>query len=327
MRRRESREGAVLILVLLVLAAATAIMLESGKLLRVDYEGAACQRTLASGGALLASGLYAAEMALTDDLLDGSYSDNPFEDWANLDTFFADISANLESGELGCSITAEDSRINLNLLKDNKALAGIFVRLADRLREAHGIDGESETFLASVQVWLGAKDTGGDADWYALEEPGYALARGKFRTPAELLLVRWKGMNDEDRRLILTGGGGIPGLVDFVTVWGDGKINMNFAPREILGAACADKAVRAEFVNEILNYRDQPANDFGNGWYRDIAERLGLGMGSFPSSAMSSTSTVFRVETTALVGSGCLRSTTILERRSSICVVKFENIY
>jgi type II secretory pathway component PulK len=324
---RDAREGSVLIIVLLVLAAATMIMLESGKLLRVDYEGAAYQRTLASGGALLASGLYAAEQALADDLADGAAADHPYEDWANLDAFFQDISAELESGELECRITPEDARIDLNSLKENTDLGQVFVRLADRLCEAHGIDGDGEKLLNSVKIWLGAKDETGDEDWYALEEPGYAPAGGEFRAPAELLLVRWQGLDDEDRRLVLGGGDGIPGLVDFVTVWGDGKINMNFAPPEILEAACAESSLRAGYAAEVRGWRSDPSNDFRGDWYKDVALRVGLDMAVFPSGALDSTSTVFRVETAASVGAGRLRSTAILERSAGRCVVKFENIH
>lgn len=325
--RRDAREGSVLIIVLLVLAAATMIMLESGKLLRVDYEGAAYQRTLASGSALLASGLYAAGQALVDDLADGAETDHPFEQWADLDEFFRDISEELESGELACRITPEDTRINLNRLRENTDLGKLFVRLADRLREAHGIDGDAEALLSSVRIWLGAKDTSGDEDWYALEEPGYAPAGKEFRVPAELMLVRWRGLDDAARRLVLGGGDGIPGLTDFVTVWGDGRINMNFAPPEILEAACGESSLRAEFAAEVRNWRNDPSNDFRGDWYKDIAARVGLDMESFPAGAMGSRSTVFRVETTASVGAGRLRSTAILERGSGGCVVKFENIH
>ena len=330
--RVQQKNGSVLVIVLMVLIAGTYLILESGKLLRIDYEGAAYQRVSASGGSLLHSGMTIARELLFDDLKEnGSAVDHPFEDWAQADAFFAEVSDNFESGEIEGRIEAEDGKISLNSFRKGdgvgKGNREIFIRLVQELCDAHGIDADPNDFVTSIKIWLGEKDTQRDAEWYALEEPAYARMKGDFRTPYELRLVRWKGVEAEDRYKVLFGADGIPGLMEFVTVWGDGHINVNAAPEAVIRAMCSKKEMQNEFVREVLEYRGKSEHDFKTTWCRDIANRLGINSTQFPSSAFTRKSTVFRVSLTVHVGAGQLRSTIIVERKGSGCVVLFENIH
>jgi Type II secretory pathway, component PulK len=318
--------------VLLVLAAASFLVLESGKGLRINYEGAAAHRTSASGGALLESGLFIAREVLLDDLrITNSGADHRFEEWAKADELYEKFSSSFTSGELEGTIEAEDGRISINSLvgteNASRAAGEIFVRLVQALCGAHGIEAKATDYLASIKVWLGAKDTLGDTEWYAQEEPSYAPAKGPFLTSRELLLVRWKGVEPEDRRKVFYGSGSIPGLKDFITVWGSGKINVNMAPREVVAAMCPDADLKREFVEAVDNYRGNGANLFSAPWYVEIASRLGVDMAKFPSAGLGVTSTVFRVSLTASVGAGRINSTSIVQRSPKSCVVLFENIH
>lgn len=275
------RNGSVLIIVLLVLAAAAYLIMESGKYLRIDYEGAAFQRTMVSGGELLRSGMVVAQELLTEDRKKGGNSDHKFEDWAEVDTFFTEISSQLESGEMEGVITADNGMIPLNLLSQStsigKALGEIFVRVVDGLQSAHGIEGNAKDFLASIEFWLAVgKDTQGDAAWYGAQQPAYVRRKGKMQSPQELLLVHWKGVSPEDRRKLILGADGVPGLIDFVTVWSAQKINVNFAPREVVAAMCPDSALRQEFTERIMEYRDAAENLFDAGWYVTVARSVGV---------------------------------------------------
>lgn len=327
--RRSDREGSVLIIVLMVLAAAAYLIMESGKFLRIDYEGAAYQRVTASGGSLLHSGVTVARELLQDDLRRGGEgADHQFDVWANADDFFASISPFLESGELEGTITAEDGKIPLNVLLNGdkgKHAGEILGRLLDALVAAHEIDAKSLDYITSIKAWIGGPDTLKDTAWYSLEEPGYTRG-GKFKTPHELRLVRWKGVSMEDRLKVLYGADGIPGLIDFVTVWGD-KINMNVAPREVVAAVCPSSELRAEYAETIESYRNQGENDFITEWYKTKATNMGITQ-NFPDQALTVKSTVYRVALTARVGAGQMRSTTILKRDlNGSVVVLFENIH
>ena len=69
-----------------------------------------------------------------------------------------------------------------------------------------------------------------------------------IETLEELLLV--KGVTRE----ILYGDGRKKGLIDFLTVFGTGKININAAPKEVLMAI---PGMTADMVEEIINYRQK----------------------------------------------------------------------
>ncbi len=326
------RQGAVLVVVLLVLAAAVVLMLECGKYLRIDYAGAAYQRTMVAGGALLRSGLDVAVQELLEDLKrNGDNADHGFDNWAGIQERFKEFSESLQSGDLTGGVTPEDGRISLNALYGqeggSEALQGVFVRLLESLCRRHGIQADPEEYLTSIKVWLGASDTKRDKAWYAMQDPPYALPGKSFQTPRELLLVRWRGADVEDRRTLYFGTEDIPGLREFITVWGAGLINVNVARPEVLAALPPDSRFRNEFVRTVMNYRSKGENLLSGQWCANIATRLGLDMEKFPSSALSARSTVFRVDLTAEVGAGRLSSTIVVRRDSKRCVVLFENIH
>lgn len=330
--RGDGRQGAVLVVVLLVMAAAMMLVLECGKYLRIDYASAANQRTMIAGGALLRSGLELARQALVDDLrLNGDNGDHLFDSWGGIQERFEVISDSLQSGDLSGVIDAEDGRISLNALDGEEgatnALDGVFVRLVQRLCERHGIQADPEDYLAAVKVWLGASDTKRDRDWYAMQDPAYAVPGKSFRTSRELLLVRWRGASDEDRHLLYFGTEDIPGLREYVTVWGEGLINVNMARPDVVAALPPDPRNRDEFVHAVLEYRSKGEHLLSGQWYNDIATRVGLDMSDFPSSVLSTRSTVFRVNLSAGIGAGRLNSTTVVRRVPGRCVILYESIY
>lgn len=327
-----NKDGSVLIVVLLVLAAAAFLIMESGKFLRIDYSSAAYQRVVIAGGNLLRSGLTLAKEVLLEDIKEnGDTADHNFDNWATMDEFLRNISSSLESGEIDGNITPEDGKINLNsfLLGGDvgKGLGEIFVRLVSGLISAHEIEADPNNYLNSIKIWIGAKDTKGDKDWYAMQEPAYSPDAAPFRTPDELLLVRWGELDLETRRKFFYGANGVPGLKEFITVWGNGKINVNTAANEVIAALAPDPVLRSEYVEAVENYRSQGESDFSSAWYVDIATRVGFDMTKFPVKALASKSSFFRVSLTARVGAGHLNSTTILKRDSKRCVVLFENIH
>jgi general secretion pathway protein K len=94
-----------------------------------------------------------------------------------------------------------------------------------------------------------------DAYYQSLENP-YPCKNAPFDLADELLLVR--GITDE----IFYGGGeeNAPALKDLLTVWGDGKINVNTAREEILLTV---PGVREEIMESIIERRAGPDGDEG----------------------------------------------------------------
>lgn len=327
------KSGSVLIVVLLVLAAAAYLIMESGKFLRIDYASASYQRTIVAGGSLLRSGLLVAEELLVEDLKESRLEvDHNFDNWADFDGFLADLSASLTSGDITGSIVPEDGLIRLNHLADDNgtvssALQSIFLRLVAGLCVAHDIEADPKDYLESIKIRIAKVDKQGDAAWYASQEPPYTMGKRQFYVPEELLLVRWKGSEPEDVRKLYYGGDGVPGLKEFVTVWsGDGKINVNTAPREIIAALVPSADFRSEFVDAAVSYRNQGENEM-NSWIPTVADMVGVDKSTIPTDAVAYKSKYFRVSLTATIGAGQLNSTTILQRENDGCVVLFENIH
>lgn len=327
------RDGSVLIVVLLILAAAAYLIMESGKVLRIDYEGAAFHRLSVSGGSLLHAGVFAAKELLVKDLKQNGKVDHRFDSWAKADTFFENISKKLESGELSGEISAEDGKISLNSFRLGNGIGDatgkIFTQLLLGLVMAHNLEARPSDYLTSIKIWLGAKDTQSDGAWYASRDLGYQLKKGGqlFRTPEELRLVRWKGVSEEDKKMILDGAGGVPGLLEFVTVWGQGRINVNLAPREIVAAMCFQSDFREDFVQSVEAYRSNGENQFGISWINTVAGTIGIKEQAFPSKGLDVASSAFRISLAAKVGAGTIRSTTIVKREGQQCVVLLENIH
>ena len=330
--RRNRRNGAVLVVVLLVLAAASFLIMESAMSLRVDYANAAASRVSTSGGNLLLSGYtVAAELLMEDFRVKGDKEDHRFEVWNDLPKMLESFSDALQSGDLSGSITPENSRISLKTLSSNtaeaKQMGEVFVRLLKGLCSAHKIEADPGKYLQSIKIWAGAKDTLRDADWYQSRDIGYEIPKAPFSSPDELALVHWDGVEQEDVRKIYYGANGIPGLREFVTVWGNGKINMNTATDEILAAIIPQSDLREEFVVAVRDYRNNGANQFNTPWYNIIAVALGVNMAAFPDKILEVKSEAFRVSLTARIGAGSLSSTTIIGRSGKGCVVLFENMH
>ncbi|WP_319468790.1 type II secretion system protein GspK [uncultured Pseudodesulfovibrio sp.] len=329
---RKDREGAVLVIVLIVLATATFLIIESARLIRIDYANSAYQRTLVAGGGLVRSGVAVAQELLMDDLKKHSDgADHKFDGWYDFDEFLQSVSGSLESGEISGNIEPEEGRINVNRLVGNSPesvqLGEVFVRLVSGVCSQQGIRCNPKPYLESIKAWTGGPDKKGDKRWYAEQDPPYSLSGVSFRSPDELLLVRWEGMTRESVAKVYNGTESVPGLREFVTIWGNGKINMNTARSEILYAIVSDGDKREAYVASVENYRSNGANQLSSPWFVGIAAAQGIDMSKFPSKALGVKSEAFRVTVNATVGVGLLRSTSIVKRSTKGPVVLFQNIY
>lgn len=145
-------------------------------------------------------------------------------------------------GEGRCSITVtkESGRLNINLLKDgndriNRTLIEQLLRLIDLLnRESSGDFHISYELVPSIIDWIDSDDevtflpfikhenSGAESDYYSNLTPPYRCRNNPFETTEELLLVKGVTRQVFDR------------LQDFITVRGDGAININWASKHII---------------------------------------------------------------------------------------------
>lgn len=134
-------------------------------------------------------------------------------------------------GEVGMSLSAgvadESGKINLNYLRTEDGQ--IDEAREEQLRRFFTVLGLKEETVNPILDWLDEDDVerqdGAEAFWYqSLEEP-YPCANGPFLTPGQICLV--KGM----RQLEQFEG---TRLLDYLTIYSDGKVNINTAPPQVL---------------------------------------------------------------------------------------------
>lgn len=129
----------------------------------------------------------------------------------------------IKIGERDCdvSISDESGKININRITDDTRASFIKVLVAYKLSEL-----VAETITDSILDWLDEDDlhhvNGAEKDFYATLPDPYEPKNGPFESIEELALV--KGITPQIFDL----------LRDHLTIYGTGKVNVNFASKEVL---------------------------------------------------------------------------------------------
>jgi len=143
----------------------------------------------------------------------------------------------------------ENSKININLLRNSQG--EIDEKREAQMQRLFRAMGVKEERLNPVLDWLDADDIerqdGAEGYFYQnLEEP-YECANGAFLTVGQIFLVR--GMRD----LELFGEKKSKRLMDYLTIYSDGKININTAPKEVLESL--GENMDSALAEAIVEYR------------------------------------------------------------------------
>jgi general secretion pathway protein K len=189
------------------------------------------------------------------------------------------IEGDIGDGRYVVRIFNEAGRINLNTLNDHNKI------ILENLLVNLGVPKETaDTIVDSALDWMD-KDplhrlNGAEDDYYQSLPNPYKAKNGPFDTVEELLLV--KGVTPD----ILFGTKDRKGLIQFVTVYGDGSnINVNVAPKEVIMAlpgVSEDAACRVIDRRKDMELKslDDARNAMGGQYsnassYVDMAESIG----------------------------------------------------
>lgn len=282
---RERRRGAVLMLVLFVLTGLSVLTVEFSRDVLLDHALSSSTRSLLAAKPLMESGERLASVVLAKNSQEAT-PDHPREDWGLFDRELERLSAELQGATLSGNIEDENSRFPLNAIfyereaerAKAEAFAEVLVRMLAGLMRVHGYAGGAENaaraardYVDSLRQWGGLTETDGEAlKWYLGRSPRRLPPGRPPQAPEELLLVRWPNMEEAWARRVLGGTDTLPGLMQAVSVWTRGPMNVNTLRPEVLAALVRDERQAAAFVNAILRYRGNPDNDPGEGWYEDI---------------------------------------------------------
>ena len=225
--------GVALILTILIVSLIVALTVQFNRTMRTHVASAGN-----IGHGLKA--LYAAKSGITYGLAvlqeDTPDVDTLQDDWANPDKL-ASISAGSQAlfagGRFELRIADESGKIPINQLVETDYLEEVFRRLLEL--EEFGLEKDTvDTIVDSTTDWIDKNEDerflGAEEGYYQSLEKPYHCKNGPLDVPEELLLV--KGMTPE----IFYGTEGRPGIGKFISVFGDGKININTADLMVLRA-------------------------------------------------------------------------------------------
>jgi len=262
-----NERGVALILVLLMVSIIVVLTLQLNVSSRAQVHEAA---NLGDGIRVLyiaKSGLFAGMGILYEDKAE---ADTLNDAWAHTDMLTEQSKTYFDGGYLELVIEDESGKINVNKLVEgsafNNTVRGILTRLLSRpgfkLR-----DREIEDLVNAIKDWIDADSevtgTGAENAYYQGLGKPYTARNGPMESIDELLLVR--GVT----RDLLYGTTEVPGLARFLTVYGEGKININTAPKEVLQALAP--AITEDMANRMDDYRRSLGNILTDpSWYKKV---------------------------------------------------------
>ena len=165
----------------------------------------------------------------------------------------------VDEGKCSITISEENGKLNVNLLKDkdgrlNRVRVEQLLRLIDLLnRQYAGNSNVSYGLVPSIVDWIDNDDKatylpfikhanlGVESDYYERLEPPYSCRNAPLETTEELLLVKAMTPQVFER------------ICNYVTVYGDGGININSAPKSVIESLSEE--MDAALARIIINRR------------------------------------------------------------------------
>jgi general secretion pathway protein K len=303
--------GFALVITLLVVALIVAVTLRLNTSVRSYSHGAANFRDGVTLGFAAASGVRLALAVLYQDGLSNEV-DSDHERWADPEALSAAFT-DLFQG-LGCNLKILDhsGRIQINRLVDEAGnvdlvQAAVLTRLLSQ-RE-FGLDPQTvDNLVDAVKDWLDPDDDitrfGAEKGYYLSLATPYACRNGPMSSLEELLLVR--GVTPR----LFYGDAHRPGISSYLTVYGDGRVNVNTADPLVLMALSRDMTRSA--AERMAAYRKQGGEMLADPqWYLTVP---GLGDVHLPPECITVTSTHFEIVSEARIDRLSSRVAAVIER-------------
>jgi general secretion pathway protein K len=220
--------------------------------------------------------------------------DSMQDNWADSASIAEEVSSMFVEGTLDLVIRDLSGKININRLVNSE---GDFdpkqKELLSRFLSNREFDINPEAIsdiLDSIKDWIDPDDEvtrfGAESGYYESLENPYKCRNGSLGSLEEMVLI--KGITND----LLFGNEHSPGIINFLTVYGDGKINLNTASPMVLRSLSDD--IDQEMVDDLIAYREENEQSLGNIlWYKDA---LGTEEDLFDQQIISISSNNFEIE-------------------------------
>lgn len=298
----EPQSGMVLVIVLVMISVIFAVTVELVRSSRSEYYEAANMRDHFRTIYLAKSGFYLAQSFLAQDV--NNY-DALFEKWAKADVISAQSSALFDEGYFKASIEDESGKIPINRLVSGSdyvlSVRDALIRLLS-LPDFNLQPQQVTDIVAAIKDFLDPDMEASGAEKGMPESAG--CKNGPLDSLEELLQV--KGITEK----LFYGYGEKPGIASFLTVYGEGKININTAPGAVLKALAAE--ITDDAVARMEEYRKIESNKlYDLSWYRNLPGLSGV---NFDQDLVDVRSSVFRITATGHYGKMTQTVTGVVER-------------
>jgi general secretion pathway protein K len=306
---RNSR-GMALILTILIISLIVALTLQFNISMRSDLHAAANLRDGIKLGYIAKSGFNCALAVLS---VDDTGVDSLHDEWADPKTFSENSGVQFDEGRFEFKVSDHSGRIQINKLvkEDGKNYNDDQKGLLTRFLKSFGIkDEEADNIVDAIKDWIDADNEvtrfGAENAYYqALDKP-YSCKNAPIEFLEELLLIR--GISKE----LFYGTGEKPGILNFISPHGDGRININTADPWVLRALSDEIEEDPEMVENMIEYRNDEDNNLGEiNW----DERVGMLGVNFNPGLLTTSSTYFEITSVGFKGPMAKRVTGMVERK------------
>lgn len=291
-----NERGVALILVILIVSILVTVALEMNRSSRAEIYDATNLSDSIKLLYMAKSGFHAGIGLL---LMDNNNFDALSEGWADVRLIAAKSKTLFTDGYFHVPIEDESGKIQINRLVTgnafNEDVRGLMFRLLSQ--PEFGLDGrEIGEIIEAVKDWIDKDDDitgsgGAERAYYGALENPYTPKNGPLDCIDELLMI--KGMTKK----LYYGTTETPGLRQLLTVYGDGRINVNTAPRLVLRALSGEMTGAA--ADEMDQYRRNKGNDLTHAsWYKKVS---GMANITIDSRLITTTSSVFRIVSTGVL--------------------------
>jgi len=296
--------GFALILTILIISLIVAITLQFNTSMRSDMYDAASMKEGIELACIAKSGFNYACAVLSED---DPAVDSLHEDWADQKLLSSNSATMFEDGRFEVRIIDYSGKIPVNSIVEGEKYEALLTRFLSL--EVFGLGSEDVGNLVdAIKDWVDPDDEitkfGAENGYYqALDRP-YSCKNAPLDSVEELLFV--KGITKE----LFYGTREKPGISGYLTVYGNGRININTADPLVL-RSLSDQ-IDQEMVEEMVAYREDEKNDLNDpAWYKNVPGMSHVSMNDL----QTTSSTCFKIESEGHKETMSKRVTGTVERK------------
>jgi general secretion pathway protein K len=307
-----NNRGVALILTILVISLIVALTLEFSSSMRSDLQATANLRDGVKISYIAKSGFNYALAILKLDSAEGGI-DSLHDDWSDSKMLSQNAASLFDQGRVEIKIVDHSARIQVNLLVDqNGEYNAVQKGLLTRFLQSPVFDlslEEVDNLVDAIKDWIDGNSEvtrfGAEDAYYKTLEKPYSCKNAPLEFVEELLFVR--GITKE----LFYGTDEKPGISEYLSVHGDGKININNAEPLILRALSDE--IDDGMVEDMVSYRADEESDLSDpGWYKTLP---GMGDVNIPGELLTTSSTYFEVTSVGYKDDMVKRISGVVERR------------